>query len=234
MTTCAVDGCEKPAHAKGWCSTHYGSVRRHGDPLAGRRHRSRLHAAPPCAVDGCDEPRRKFDWCQRHAALAKRNGMPQGKYEWPAKREDCAACGDPVPQGQRQFCSDACQRAASRSDWKARTCVQCGALLDVSRVSGRFTPGSRSWVCDECRRPRRHTRDYAVMLLAHYRGTDCGICGEPVDLTVRFPDRRCASVDHTVPVALGGADDGANLQLAHFGCNARKNALQLARTEAAV
>lgn len=35
--SCAVDGCEKPQLAKGFCRVHYPRFLRHGDPLAGRQ-----------------------------------------------------------------------------------------------------------------------------------------------------------------------------------------------------
>lgn len=34
---CAVDGCDKPVHVKGWCRAHYLRWYRHGDPLLGAR-----------------------------------------------------------------------------------------------------------------------------------------------------------------------------------------------------
>lgn len=30
---CSIDECERPAFARGWCSTHYSRWQRHGDPL---------------------------------------------------------------------------------------------------------------------------------------------------------------------------------------------------------
>jgi len=33
--TCSIDGCERPAHARGWCQDHYGRCLRHGTPLGG-------------------------------------------------------------------------------------------------------------------------------------------------------------------------------------------------------
>lgn len=33
---CTIDGCNKPAFHKTWCSAHYGRWKRNGDPLAGR------------------------------------------------------------------------------------------------------------------------------------------------------------------------------------------------------
>lgn len=32
---CTIEGCERRAHARGWCHAHYGRYLRNGDPLAG-------------------------------------------------------------------------------------------------------------------------------------------------------------------------------------------------------
>jgi 5-methylcytosine-specific restriction endonuclease McrA len=48
----------------------------------------------------------------------------------------------------------------------------------------------------------------------------CGICHEPVDPEATWPDKRCASLDHIVPLSKGGPHTMANLRLAHFDCNA--------------
>jgi hypothetical protein len=33
MKICAVENCEKPVHAKGWCTTHYSRWRKYDDPI---------------------------------------------------------------------------------------------------------------------------------------------------------------------------------------------------------
>lgn len=50
----------------------------------------------------------------------------------------------------------------------------------------------------------------------------CGICGEAVDPSLRYPDPKSASVDHIKPLNKGGEDTRNNVQLAHLGCNAAK------------
>lgn len=40
--TCTIDGCYKPAKARGYCNSHYLRLIRHGDPLAGGY--ARLHS----------------------------------------------------------------------------------------------------------------------------------------------------------------------------------------------
>lgn len=52
----------------------------------------------------------------------------------------------------------------------------------------------------------------------------CGICGQPVDKTYKFPHPLSPTVDHIIPVDKGGhPSDLANLQLAHRWCNRQKS-----------
>ena len=52
----------------------------------------------------------------------------------------------------------------------------------------------------------------------------CGICGRPVDKTVRFPNPWAPVIDHIIPVTKGGhPSDLDNLQLAHNICNRNKS-----------
>lgn len=53
-------------------------------------------------------------------------------------------------------------------------------------------------------------------------GWTCGICSEPVDQNVRYPDPMSASLDHVVPISLGGNHVAANLRCAHLICNMRR------------
>lgn len=55
--------------------------------------------------------------------------------------------------------------------------------------------------------------------------SDCWICGQPVDMTLRWPDPMSRSIDEVVPVSLGGSPfDRANCRLAHLRCNQRRGA----------
>ena len=52
----------------------------------------------------------------------------------------------------------------------------------------------------------------------------CGICGHPVDKTLKYPHPMSATVDHIIPLDKGGhPTDINNLQLAHFRCNRLKS-----------
>ena len=52
----------------------------------------------------------------------------------------------------------------------------------------------------------------------------CGICGKPVDKTIKYPDPMSPTVDHIIPLAKNGDPVALdNLQLAHRYCNRMKS-----------
>ena len=84
-----------------------------------------------------------------------------------------------------------------------------GEEMDTRRSDR--TPGNRA-AFDKARRVILSTQDI------------CGICGKPVDKTLKYPHPLSATVDHIIPVSKGGhPSDLANLQLAHRCCNRAKS-----------
>jgi hypothetical protein len=55
-------------------------------------------------------------------------------------------------------------------------------------------------------------------------GWICGLCSRPVNPEYAWPSPFSASLDHIIPVALGGPHTLDNVQLAHLRCNIRKGA----------
>lgn len=54
--------------------------------------------------------------------------------------------------------------------------------------------------------------------------TVCGICGKPVDFSLKYPHPLSPSIDHIIPISKGGhPSDIDNLQLAHRCCNRQKS-----------
>ena len=52
----------------------------------------------------------------------------------------------------------------------------------------------------------------------------CGICGKPVDKTLKSPHPMAPCIDHIIPIAKGGhPSDLSNLQLSHWTCNRQKS-----------
>ena len=58
-------------------------------------------------------------------------------------------------------------------------------------------------------------------LIEHY-GTDCFLCGDSIDLSLRWPDVRSISEDHIVPLSRGGAHSFDNVRPTHLTCNCSK------------
>lgn len=54
-------------------------------------------------------------------------------------------------------------------------------------------------------------------------GWICQICTKRVDKRFKYPNPKCASLDHIIPLSKGGSHTYANIQLAHFGCNMSKH-----------
>jgi 5-methylcytosine-specific restriction endonuclease McrA len=103
-------------------------------------------------------------------------------------------------------------------------CVACGTAINLN---ARGKKGQRRNCTVKFCRPCK--QDYAkykmsARELAQRDGSDCGICGLPVDMTLARSDGLdCPSVDHIVPRSLGGSHDAENLQLAHLSCNMAKS-----------
>lgn len=54
--------------------------------------------------------------------------------------------------------------------------------------------------------------------------TVCGICGKPVDFSLKYPHPLSPCIDHIIPIAKGGhPSDLENMQLAHWTCNRQKS-----------
>ena len=52
----------------------------------------------------------------------------------------------------------------------------------------------------------------------------CGICGQPVDFSYKYPHPLSPTVDHIIPIAKGGHPSALeNLQLSHRYCNRQKS-----------
>ena len=62
--------------------------------------------------------------------------------------------------------------------------------------------------------------------------TVCGICGKPVDFSLKYPHPLSPCIDHIIPINKGGhPSDIDNLQLAHWTCNRQKSDKLIERTD---
>lgn len=117
------------------------------------------------------------------------------------------------------------QKAARARARKPRDCDQCGTS---------FIPRSNQVRCsDACMRSwraanhagRRGASDVGPIdpLEIYERdGWICALCELPVDPTETYPSPGYPTLDHILPISLGGKHAAENLQLAHSYCNGVK------------
>ena len=226
--SCSVDECGERARARGWCTFHYTRWKLTGEPTTPLM-REFYPKGTLCAFDGCGRPRRRYEWCHVHSQQHKRTGQVKPIQAW-HDGDQCIACSGPSGQepGFRKFCSARCQQLYYRHDGEipqSFTCADCGGEFPMEDADGKRRQRRLNSRVTQCRRCRQDRKKHGISVewLARRDGTDCSICGEPVDMTARLPDQMCPSVDHVIPRAKGGTNDPENLALAHFTCNRIKS-----------
>ncbi len=65
VVECRVEGCSRPAHAKGCCKVHYDRLRWHGE-VGSADIRIRYLSGTTCSVDGCERPVKGRGYCITH------------------------------------------------------------------------------------------------------------------------------------------------------------------------
>lgn len=103
------------------------------------------------------------------------------------------------------------QRRATARAWRQ-------ANLETVRDSRRRSKAGRKALVDATHEP------YLRRDIFERDRWMCGLCLDPVDASLEWPDMGSKSIDHVIPLSLGGGDSPANVQLAHLGCNISKGA----------
>lgn len=134
-----------------------------------------------------------------------------------------------------------CSTVFTPSQKSVRTCsLTCGQKLRWAE--GRQPPGqikyhtpeqAKAGTLDRWQRKNRRRRAqkrgaaserYTLAEIAARDYGKCGLCGKRVPMDHKHPDPLSATIDHVIPISLGGDDTRANVQLAHFRCNNAKGA----------
>jgi hypothetical protein len=76
--------------------------------------------------------------------------------------------------------------------------------------------------CGQCRQRRSSGYRKLKWKVIARDGAACALCRQRIDLACRMPEPGTFTLDHIVPVSLGGSDAIHNLRPAHFHCNKRR------------
>ena len=192
-----------------------------------------------CSVEGCGKEVAQSWLCSMHL-----NRMQSwGSLDRPPKSQ-CEACGEsfqPKSKGAK-YCSKRCNRKHYGSSSKSgKTCTigRCSRPLQARGMCSmhykRWGRAEGRWKVEpwsDRRRANYHKRralkrqlpadDISHEFVYERDGWVCGICNEPVDKKLVWPDPRSKSLDHVKPLSKGGHHVLSNVQLAHLECNVRK------------
>lgn len=141
----------------------------------------------------------------------------------------CAECSRPVePRGP------VCRLTERPQDNKRvfvnGPCSRCGTPFMGLTYHRSRPPHSCSLSCDRAiGKERRRARKRKAFVARVYRqdiyardGWRCQLCRKPVNREASVPERDAPTLDHIIPLSLGGTHEPSNVQLAHFSCNSKK------------
>lgn len=148
----------------------------------------------------------------------------------------CRTCWE-----RRKYATDATWRESrklrSRSYRKARYDEEVGDLptFACAYCGGEHTPKTRHQQNRFCSRNcqdahnkmlrrvgRAESGGYTRQEVFERDGWVCALCRRKIKKSARSPDPLSASVDHIIPLSLGGSDSLSNVQSAHLSCNVAK------------
>ena len=120
----------------------------------------------------------------------------------------CEDCGCPTPQGSRRCIPHADEyRQRKAAEYLERN-------RDAMRAAhARYRALKRKAMVERFLHVEIFERD----------GWLCQLCGLPIDRDAAWPHPMSVSLDHIVPLSLGGAHSRANTQCAHISCNIGKS-----------
>lgn len=159
-----------------------------------------------CSIDGCDRSvyGDGWGWCDTHYRRWRRHGDP---LQLVRTGGTCTAEGCDRAVSCRRFC------ATHYTRWQRH-----GDPLVNLRPGEPGTANSRR----HARLAAATTAPVADREIFDRDGWVCQLCDQPVDPSLPRRHPMGASLDHRVPLVLGGLHCPDNVQLAHLRCNFRK------------
>ena len=230
--TCSVDGCDRPYHAHGLCGMHWQRQRRL-DPA--EKARDAAWAKSPPGLASLARGRAKYraspegqqaeaayrTSAERKAALMKYTAGEKFKAQQARYRATPKGKATNYRAVARYHATHKDRIAAQRDTPESREAQIRGRRARAATPVGRAKKSAKEALRRALKCGVESERVTVLALIERDQGR-CGLCGQAVLLETKYPDPLSPSMDHILPLSLGGPHVADNLQLAHLICNIRK------------
>ena len=211
---CSIDGCERKAIAKTYCSTHYQRYTKHGDPLY----------TPPEKVVDLPDGTRVCTGCNERKPIEDYYKHPT---EHGGRQRRCKACAKGAVMDRYRKDLD-----ASRATYRERYQANIDHMREYDRARYERDKPKRLALAKEHAYKRRlrivsgpRDRGITDSALRERDGDKCCYCDKVMSFEIikghQFnPDR--ATIEHRTPLSQGGTHTWDNTVLACWLCNVRR------------
>lgn len=193
------------------------------------------HICDYCGSAYRDQNSGRTKYCSLECSRWARTLVISTKLTW----KQCPTCDGWLCNPHRTYCSKACWKQQERKPCRRNTtCKDCGVPLPDQPWIRRCEP-CRMALAEKmrrkhqrlagCKNARQRARHHGVEYEYINRkkvfirdGWRCGICGKKVDKRLKYPHPMSVSLDHIVPMSLGGGHLYRNVQCSHWLCNTEK------------
>lgn len=217
-----------------------------------KRRKDRKDSLPPCTIPDCTARATRVGdgLCELHYMRKRRHGSPEIVLVDKNIYQACVYCGK---KGKTKYCSGRCKSRYMRGNPLTATCRVCGTVYLSARKRQCCSPEcGAEWERqqDRIRRKKKwRNAAYRERLLSYMKSAckrrrdlidsdfeefanedvfkrdkwRCWICGKIVDRDAAWPHPNSPSIDHVIPLSLGGGHRIDNVHCAHLRCNLAKN-----------
>lgn len=179
------------------------------------------------------EPEFRDAWLARRKAHYQANReailatQAADRASWTSERRERAATAQSAwyrANRERVFASNAAWRAVNGERHRA-TAREGAARRRIANPEPAREVGRRAMARRRARLRGLPTEPYTMEELLLRDGADCVLCGDPLDLTVSYPDPNAPTVEHLECLSWPGSagDIPSNCGVAHFRCNCSRS-----------
>lgn len=193
-----------------------------------------------CAYCGKEFTGRRRKYCSKECNDEAYKARMRANYKWISVRHThCDMCGKELPPRRIRFCSVECGHRWHniKNGWVldhgelTKTCCVCGKEFKTWKTRKDTCSEKCSRIMKNQKHDFRRDAKSGIELrkLAERDGQICHLCGEPVQWDdfeqkgdYKVFGNKYPSIDHVLPISLGGQHSWDNVRLAHRQCNSMK------------